>query len=86
LAPNYSLYNLGNNQPEQLGALISTLETTLRKQAVKRMLPMQAGDVKATYADIALSERELHFAPTTPLADGIGKFVAWYCAYYHADQ
>lgn len=73
-----ALFNLGNNRPETLSALIASLEDALGKKAILRHLPMQPGDVQATYADIEASRKALQFSPKTPLAEGIKKFVSWY--------
>ena len=78
----YRLYNIGNNQPVELGRFVATLERALDRTAVKRFLPMQPGDVPATYADVSDLERETGFRPATSLEDGIGRFVAWYKSYY----
>ena len=81
-APEYAIYNLGNSSPEQLRTLISLIEKELGKEAEKIMLPMQAGDVKETYADVSVSEKELGYKPTTSLAEGIHKTLQWYRSYY----
>lgn len=78
----YRLYNIGNNQPVQLMKMIETLETCLGKKAEKRLLPLQAGDVPATYADVDDLQRDVGFAPKTPLKHGIEKFVEWYKEFY----
>ena len=78
----YRVYNIGNNKPEKLMYFIETLEKLLGKEAQKEFLPMQDGDVKATYADITRLNEATGFTPTTPLADGLAKFVTWYKAYY----
>ena len=78
----YRIYNIGNSQPEQLLTFVETLEKHLGKAAVKNLLPMQAGDVQDTYADIRDLERDFGFSPKTQLNDGIEKFVAWYTAFY----
>lgn len=77
LAP-YEIFNIGNNQPEQLLDLIAHLEALLGKAARKEMLPMQPGDVPATWADIGKAHRQLGFDPATPLLRGLERFVAWY--------
>lgn len=82
----YRLYNIGNHEPVELMAFIETIENAIGKQAIKNMLPMQPGDVVATYADIDDLKRDVGFAPSTPLTDGIGKFVAWYKDYYGRRQ
>ncbi|MEZ6058302.1 MAG: NAD-dependent epimerase [Planctomycetaceae bacterium] len=79
----YKLYNIGNHQPVELMAMIETLEEALGKQAEKNMLPMQLGDVPATFADVDDLERDLGFHPATPLSEGINAFVKWYRSYYH---
>ncbi|TCV84248.1 NAD-dependent epimerase [Sulfurirhabdus autotrophica] len=78
----YRLYNIGNHEPVQLMAFIETIEKAVGKTAVKNMLPMQAGDVVATYADVEDLKQAVGFEPKTPLASGIGKFVEWYKSYY----
>ena len=78
----YRLFNIGNHEPVELMTFIATIENAIGKQAVKNMLPMQAGDVVATYADVDDLRSAVGFEPKTPLADGIAKFVAWYKAYY----
>jgi UDP-glucuronate 4-epimerase len=78
----YALYNIGNNQPVQLSAFIETLEKAAGKTANKRYLPMQAGDVKKTYADITETARDFGFSPTTPISVGLPKFVEWYRSFY----
>jgi UDP-glucuronate 4-epimerase len=77
----HSLYNIGNNGVEELGALIAEIEAACGRTAIKQMLPMQAGDVPATYADISAIERDIGFRPTTPISVGIPRFVEWYRAY-----
>ena len=74
----YRLYNIGNNQPVELLRMIDTLEQALGRTAEKRLLPMQAGDVAATWADIDDLEREVGFRPSTSIEDGLDRFVAWY--------
>lgn len=78
----YRIYNIGNNQPEELLYFIETLEGLLGKKAVRDYLPMQDGDVPATYADVDDLSRAVGFKPSTPLAEGLEKFVTWYRAYY----
>jgi len=78
----HRLYNIGNNQPVALLEFIRELEQALGEKARLELLPMQAGDVVATYADIEPLAQAVGFAPKTPLAEGIRNFVAWYRAYY----
>jgi UDP-glucuronate 4-epimerase len=78
----YRLYNIGNHQPIELMAMIETLEKALGRQAEKRFMDMQPGDVPATYADIDALREDIGFAPSTDLETGIGRFVEWYRAYH----
>lgn len=81
-AAPYRLYNIGNNQPVELLRTIEILEEALGRQAEKRFLPLQPGDVPATFADIDDLARDAGFKPATPLRDGIARFAAWYRDYY----
>ena len=78
----YRLYNIGNNSPVELMYLIETLERALGRQAVKRILPMQPGDVPATYADVDDLARDVGFKPATPIEEGVRRFVSWYREFY----
>jgi UDP-glucuronate 4-epimerase len=78
----YKLYNIGNNNPVELMKFIETLEQCLGKKAEKKLLPIQAGDVPATYADVGDLMRDVGFKPETSIEDGIRNFVAWYKSYY----
>ena len=78
----YKIYNIGNHQPVALLDYIRTLEAALGKKAKLVMKPMQAGDVKATYADTALLRAAVGFAPSTPLATGLARFAEWLKPYY----
>ncbi len=78
----YRLYNIGNNSPVQLLSFIETLEGCLGKKAKRNLLPIQPGDVPATYADVDDLMRDVGFRPATPLAEGVRKFVDWYMEYY----
>ena len=78
----YKLYNIGNNNPVLLLDFIKTLEEQLGKTAIKNFLPMQAGDMLETKADIDDLMKDVRFKPATPLAEGIKRFVNWYCKYY----
>ncbi len=78
----YRLYNIGNNNPVELMQLIGTLEEALGRTAEKRMLPMQPGDVPATYADVEALVQDVGFAPKTPITHGVRAFVQWYRDYY----
>lgn len=78
----HRLYNIGNNNSEQLMRLISILEDSLGMKAETIMEPMQPGDVKETYADISAISNDLGFQPTTPIDVGIPRFVEWYKEYH----
>ncbi|MHB0971035.1 MAG: NAD-dependent epimerase [Thermoanaerobaculia bacterium] len=78
----WRVYNIGNHVPVELMRFIEVLETKLGKKAEKNFLPMQPGDVPATYADVADLSADTGFAPATPIEEGIAKFVEWYRAYY----
>lgn len=81
LAP-YRLFNIGNHQPIELGRFIEVIEAALGKRAEKNMLPMQPGDVPATFADIDDLETAVGFRPSTPIEIGVQRFVDWYREYY----
>ncbi len=78
----YEVFNLGNNQSENLLDLISILENALGRKAEKELLPMQPGDVKATYAQIGNARTKLGFEPSTSIRDGVPEFVRWYREYH----
>ncbi len=78
----YRIYNIGNNEPVELMRFIEVLENALGKEAKKNLLPIQPGDVPATYADIVDLEQTVGFRPATPLETGIQRFVDWYRSYY----
>ncbi|KIZ41555.1 MULTISPECIES: NAD-dependent epimerase [Rhodopseudomonas] len=76
------IYNVGNHRPEELMRVVGLLEQELGRAAVKEMLPMQPGDVPATFADIDDLVRDVGFKPETAIEDGIRSFVAWYREHY----
>ena len=78
----YRLYNIGNHAPAPLMRLIEIIEDCLGKKAIKNFLPMQPGDVPATFADIDDLARDVNFAPRTPIETGVARFIAWYRDYY----
>jgi len=78
----WRIYNIGNNEPVELMRYIEVLERCLGKKAQKLMLPMQAGDVAETFADVEDLVRDVGFKPATTVEDGIAKFVSWYRDYY----
>ncbi len=77
----YRVYNIGNHQPVELMDFIGTIEKAVGRLAEKNFLPMQAGDVMATYADIEDLRHNVGFEPKTPLAEGIARWVEWYWEY-----
>ena len=78
----YRIYNIGNNSPVELMHLIETIEKALGKTAVKNFLPLQPGDVLATYADVDDLTRDVGFKPSTPIEAGVRRFVDWYRSYH----
>ena len=82
----YRIYNIGNNQPVELMALIEAIERSLGKSAIKNFLPMQPGDVPATYADVDDLTRDVGFRPSMPIETGVESFVRWYCDYHKQSQ
>ena len=78
----YRIFNIGNSQPEKLMDFIGALEGALGKEAIKEFLPMQAGDVKATFADTSALESWVGFKPSTSLKTGVERFVDWYTGFY----
>ncbi len=81
----YAIYNIGNNQAVKLELFIGELERLLGRRAIKEYLPLQQGDVPATFASIARLAAATGFAPATPLSEGLSRFVAWYREYYGGD-
>ena len=81
LAP-FKIYNIGSNNPVELLRYIEIIEDCLGKKAIKNMLPMQPGDVPATYADVEDLILDVDYKPTTRVEDGIAQFVEWYRSYY----
>ncbi len=78
----WRIYNIGNNNPVELMELVRLLEESIGKKAERELLPMQPGDVPATYADVADLMREVDFKPATPIAEGVPRFVQWYRSYH----
>ena len=78
----YRLYNIGNSQPVELSTYIEVLEDCLGVKAEKNLLPLQPGDVPDTYADTDDLIRDVGYRPSTPVEDGIARFVAWYKDFY----
>jgi UDP-glucuronate 4-epimerase len=78
----WRLYNIGNNKPVELLEVVRLFEETIGKKAKRELVPMQPGDVPATYADVDDLMRDVGFRPSTPIAEGIARFVEWYRAYH----
>jgi UDP-glucuronate 4-epimerase len=78
----YKLYNIGNNQPVELMHYIEVLENCLGRKAEKNLLPLQAGDVPGTYADVADLVRYVGYQPDTAIEEGVARFVDWYRDYF----
>jgi len=78
----WRVYNIGNNKPVELLEVVRLLEETLGKKAKRELMPMQPGDVPATYADVDDLMRDVDFRPATPIAEGIRRFTEWYRAYH----
>ena len=78
----YRVFNIGNNDPVQLLDFIGAIESAIGQTAEKKLLPMQDGDVKATYAGTQLLNDWVGFSPSTPIQEGVNRFVAWYRNYY----
>ena len=78
----YKVYNIGNNNPVKLMDFITAIENKLGKTIEKNFLPLQAGDVPATYADVSDLVEELGYKPATPVQEGINKFVDWYLDFF----
>jgi len=78
----WRLYNIGNNKPVELLEVVRLLEEALGKKAKRELLPMQPGDVPATYADVDDLTRDVGFRPATRIAEGIRRFIEWYRAYH----
>jgi UDP-glucuronate 4-epimerase len=81
-AAPWKIYNIGNNRPEQLMHVVAALEKEFGRTAIKEMLPMQPGDVPATYADIEDLARDVGFRPSTTIEDGIARFANWFREYH----
>jgi UDP-glucuronate 4-epimerase len=81
-AAPYRVYNIGNNNPVELEYVIEVIEKKLGKKAQRNLLPIQPGDVPATYADVDDLMKDVGFHPATPIEDGISRFIDWYADHY----
>jgi UDP-glucuronate 4-epimerase len=79
----YKIYNIGNNSPVKLTDFIEAIEKRLGKKAIRKLLPLQPGDVPSTYADITDLIRDVNYKPQTSIESGIGYFVEWYTKFYN---
>jgi UDP-glucuronate 4-epimerase len=84
--PPAALYNIGNSSPVKLMDFIEAIETALSKKAEKQFLPMQAGDVYKTFADVSDLEEKINYHPSTPVTDGVKRFMEWYLEFYKKDK
>ena len=82
MAP-FRVVNIGNSKPEKLTDFIDLLEKSLGQKAKKKFLPIQAGDLPATWADTSVLENLTGYQPSTEISEGISNFVNWYRDYYH---
>lgn len=82
----FRILNIGNSEPVELMDYIAAIETAIGKKARKNFMEMQSGDVPATYADISLLQNLTGYSPTTPVGEGVAKFVAWYRDYYNIQE
>jgi UDP-glucuronate 4-epimerase len=78
----HRIYNIGNHRSEELGEMIALIEQACGRPAERRLLPMQPGDVRDTFADISAIQRDLGFEPRTTIAEGVPRFVQWYRDYH----
>ncbi|WP_430388294.1 NAD-dependent epimerase [Dyella sp. 20L07] len=82
----YRVYNIGNDQPVQLLRFIELMEQHLGRTVEKRLLPMQPGDVPDTWADVSALRRDVGYAPSTSIEEGVARFVAWYREFYRSER
>jgi UDP-glucuronate 4-epimerase len=78
----WHIYNIGNHTPVELMEVVRLLEEALGRPALKELMPMQPGDVQATFADVEALQKAVGFAPNTPVAEGVRRFVDWFRAYH----
>lgn len=78
----YKIYNIGNNNPVELMKYIEAIEAKIGREIKKNFMPMQAGDVPATYADVSGLVQDFGYKPSTSVNDGVAKFIDWYCEFY----
>ncbi len=78
----FRIYNIGNNRPIQLLDYVAAIEEAVGRESIREYVPMQPGDVPDTWADVSDLEREMQYRPSTPVKDGVARFVNWYRSYY----
>jgi UDP-glucuronate 4-epimerase len=78
----YKLHNIGNSSPVKLTSFIKAIEEALGRKAEWKMMPIQAGDVEKTWADVSSLKRDYDYNPGTPVETGIQRFIEWYRDYY----
>ena len=78
----YKLYNIGNSSPVMLTGFIDAIEDSLGKKAIKNLLPMQKGDIPATFADVKDLVKNFDYKPNTSIKAGVAKFINWYNSFY----
>lgn len=81
----YRIYNIGNSQPVELNHYIEVIEQCVGKPAIKNLLPLQPGDVPDTYADVTALTDDTGYKPSTPVEEGVARFVEWFVDYYNID-
>ena len=79
----YKIYNIGNNSPVNLMDFIKAIENSLGKEAQKNFMPMQAGDVPATWANVDDLVEDLGYAPSVDIEDGVDRFIKWYLDFFN---
>lgn len=80
----FRIFNIGNNNPVKLSAYIEAIEAALGKKAIQNLMPLQAGDVPDTYADVTSLVEQVGYRPSTPVREGVARFVDWYREYHRA--
>src|SRR5690606_24766888 len=78
----FRLFNIGNSAPTELGTYVEALEAALGKRAIRELLPLQPGDLQATFADVTALEAATGYRPGTPVQEGVRRFVEWYREFY----
>ena len=82
----YKIYNIGNNNPVKLMDFIEAIENKLDKKIEKNFLPLQAGDVPLTYADVSDLVEDLNYKPNTSIQEGVNRFIEWYVDFFKCED